>query len=186
MIGRTNFKPTILELLDAAQATVQNAVAPGGRTLLLARIVLISADIVLVSWREGDRRLSKATESEAGVLPSRSQELIAFEKFGEVVLPHGVDNDIPWDGVNSIIQVTIQDTDLMIHDHRTVTATSEMIGTSRETVLSWEGLGFEDGRNVIIAMSGLSLASRKMAINKAKRTVVKDEAEDQGTLQHTC
>lgn len=186
MIGRTNFMPTILELLDAAEATVQNAVAPGWRALLLARIVLVTADIVLVSWREGDRRLSKATESEPGVLASRSQELVAFEKFGEVLLPHGVDDDIPWDGVNSIIQVTIQDTDLMIHDHRTVTATSEMIGTSYETVLRREGLGFEDGRNVIIAMSGLSLASRKMAIDKAKRTVVKDEAEDQGTLQHTC
>lgn len=137
MVGGTNFMPPILELLNAAQATVENAVAPGRGAFFLARIVLVSADIVFVRRCESDRRLGEAAESEAWVFSARCQKLIAFEKFGEVVLADSIDDNIAWDGINAVIQIPIQDTDLMIHDHRTVAATSELIGASCEAVLGW-------------------------------------------------
>ena len=44
----------IIELLDAAQATVEDAVTPGGRAFLVTRVVIVRANILLVGRGESN------------------------------------------------------------------------------------------------------------------------------------
>lgn len=50
---------SILELLDTSRASIQQPIAPGRRALLLAGVVLISANVVLIGRSEGDGRFAE-------------------------------------------------------------------------------------------------------------------------------
>lgn len=117
VIGGTDLVASVFELLDAADAAIQDAVAPGGRTLLLARIVLITTNVVFIGWRKGDRSFDEAAESEAWILSSRRQKLVTLKEFGKVVLSDGVDDHVTRDGINTVVKITVQEANFMVHDH---------------------------------------------------------------------
>lgn len=160
--------PSIIQLLDTANAAVQNAVTPGGRPFLVTGIVLVGANVILIGRCKGDGSFDEAAESETGVLASRCQELVAVKKFGEIVLADGVDNDVSWYRIDAIIEIAVQDTDLVVHNHRSVSATRKLVNPSGETVLWRKSLCFENRGNVIVTIGRLCLTRGQVAVNKAQ------------------
>jgi hypothetical protein len=79
VITDPDFPAPVLFALDFAQASKKHAIAPGGRTLLLAGIVVIRANVVLIRWRESDGRFGESAQAEARVLLAGEQKLVALE-----------------------------------------------------------------------------------------------------------
>lgn len=69
MVGCAYFMASVFALLDLAHAPIQDPVAPGWRSFLLAGIVLIRIDIILICRRKRDRGLVERAEAEVWILP---------------------------------------------------------------------------------------------------------------------
>lgn len=172
----------VFQLLDAAKATVEDAVAPGRGTFLITGIVVVGTNVVFIRRRKGDRGFGEAAQPETGVLPSRCKKLVAVQELGEIVLTDGVNNDVAWNGINAIVEVSIQDADFVVHDHGAVASAGVLIGPRRKAVFRGQCLCFKDRSNVIVTVGCLGLARSQMAVDKAHRAVVYNEAENESTL----
>ena len=129
----------IAELLNAADATVQDPITPRRGPMLLARVVIVRPDIVLIRWGERDRRLIESPQPERGIPSARDKELVSFEQLGQVVGFDGFDNGVPTHGIDAVIKIAVQDADFVVHDHAAVSAADEIVDTLRGIALHGEG-----------------------------------------------
>jgi hypothetical protein len=83
--------------------------------------------------------------------------LVSLQQLCEVVIANVLDDHIPWDRVDSVIKITVQDANLMIHNHRSITAADKVVCPSGQAVLDRKHLGLENGCNVIVAVRRLRL-----------------------------
>lgn len=178
MIRHPNLMPPILKLLDPPHTTVKQPITPRGTPLLLARVVIIRANVVLVRRRECDWHFLERPQSEAWILAARREKLVAVEEFREIIRFHGFDDGFPRYRVDAVVQVAVHDADLVIEDHGAVAAADVVVDAGGGAGLHGERVGLHDSCNVVVAVRCLGLAGCQVTVDEAHGAVVDDEAED--------
>ena len=182
MITDPDFPASILFTLDLPQTPEKHTIAPSRRALLLARVVVVRVDVVLVRGVKRDGRLGESAQPEARVLLTREQQLVALEEAREVLVFDVLDDGVAAHGVDAVVEVAVEDADLVVHNHAAVAAGCEDVRVRNSGVVGeWicrEGLGFEDGCDVVVAVDGLGLSGGQMAVHEAQTAIVEDHAED--------
>lgn len=127
MIRSADLMPSVIQLLYPPQPAIENPITPRRGPFLLTRIVLVRTNIVLVRRGKSDGCFVERAQPETRVLAARSEELVAVEEFGEVVLADGVDDDVAGDRVDAVVEVAVYNADFVVHDHGAVAAADEVV-----------------------------------------------------------
>lgn len=170
MVGDPDFVTSIGELLKSSPVacTGEDTVTPGRRAFLLAGIISIRAYIVFVRGRESNWHLMESPQSEPRPAAFGREELVPVEELLEVAGTNRVDDGVPAHGVDSVVEITTQNTDFVVQDHRSIPACNVAVKSFLFHSLDGQDLAVEDGRDVCIALFRLILASCKMTIDEAK------------------
>ncbi|KAI6762736.1 hypothetical protein HG530_008716 [Fusarium avenaceum] len=138
------------------------SIAPGRTSPLLASVVVVSAHIVLLKgW----------------IASACHQKLISFEELAKVVLIDRRDNGIARHGIDSVVQIAIDNTQLMIHDQTSIASTYKAVDTSGQIAFNSEQISFQNSSNIVMSRIRLRLPGSQMAINKADRRIINSKAD---------
>lgn len=176
MIRCTHFVPPVLRLPDTTDPSREDSITPRRRSPLLARVIIVCSDVVLVRWRKGDRTLGKGSESEAWVPLPGQQKLIPFQEFAQVIRLDCVDDGVSGHGVDTIVEIPVEYTYLMIEDQGAIASANIHVSSKRCISLCRQRSGFENGGNISVAVHCLSLAGSQVAVDETDRAVIENEA----------